>query len=202
MTLDVLERTDNIVPVMGAEPFIEALSRGADVIVAARASDCCPFAAFAIAHGIPKDVAYYWGKVLECASFACEPYMGKESIIGTAFEDRVQVTPMHPEQHCTPASLAGHAMYERNNPFREAVAGGEIDMSQVTYRQVDAITTEARGMRFKPASSYCIKLEGAGKVGERCYVVVGVRDPHTIATIDLAIALGTAESRSLVWSRG
>lgn len=187
LTLDGLERTENVVPVMGAEPFVEALRRGADVIVAARASDCCPFAGYAIAHGIPTDVAYYWGKVLECASFACEPYMGKETIIGTAFEDRVRVTPMHPEQRCTPSSLAGHAMYERNNPFREAVAGGEIDMSRITYRQVDAITTEARGMRFNPAPDYCIKLEGAGKVGERCYIVVGVRDPQTIATIDLAI---------------
>jgi hypothetical protein len=187
LTLEMLERTDSIVPVMGAEPFVTALKRGADVIVAARASDCCPFAGFAISHGIPKDVAYYWGKVLECASFACEPYMGKETILGTAFEDRVTVTPMHPEQRCTPASLAGHAMYERNDPYREAVAGGEIDMSQAVYTQIDARTTEVRGIRFNVASDYWIKLEGAAKVGERCYVVVGVRDPETIANIEQAI---------------
>ena len=188
LTLDVLERTDNLVPVMGSEPFVEALRMGADVVLASRASDCCPFAAFAIANGIPRDVAYYWGKVLECASFACEPYMGKESIIGVAYEDRIQVTPMHPDQRCTPASLAGHAMYERNDPFHEAVAGGEIDMTQVVYHQVDEKTTEVRGMRFNAAPDYCIKLEGSGKVGERCYVMVGVRDPQTIATIDQAIA--------------
>jgi hypothetical protein len=188
LTHAILDRTDNLVPVMGAEPFVEALTMGADVIVASRASDCCPFAGFAMAHGIPKDVAYYWGKVLECASFACEPYMGKETILGTAFEDRIQVTAMHPDQRCTPASVAGHAMYERNDPFREAVAGGDIDMTHVAYRQVDEKTTEVRGMRFHAAPEYCIKIEGAGKVGERCYVVVGVRDPQTIASIDQAIA--------------
>jgi hypothetical protein len=188
LSQDVLDRTDNLVPVMGAEPFIEALRRGADVILAARASDCCPFAGFSMARGIPKDVAYYWGKVLECASFACEPYMGKETILGTAFADRIQVTAMHPEQRCTPASVAGHAMYERNDPFHEAVAGGEIDMTDVAYRQLDAKTTEVRGMRFTPAPDYRIKIEGAGKVGERCYVIVGVRDPQTIASIDRAIA--------------
>lgn len=34
----------------------------------------------------------------------------------------------------------------------------------------------------------CIKIEGAGKVGERCYVIMGVRDPQTISNIDQAIA--------------
>ncbi len=197
LTIEMLERTDNIVPVMGAEPFVNALGMKADVIVASRASDCCPFAAFAIANGIPRDVAYYWGKVLECASFACEPYMGKESIIGVAYENRVQVMPMHPGQRCTPASLAGHAMYERNDPFHEAVAGGEIDMTEVVYQQVDEKTTEVRGMRFNVASDYTIKIEGAGKVGERCYVMIGVRDPQTIATIEQAI--GWAKQKVEAW---
>jgi hypothetical protein len=192
LTLEVLERTDNLVPVMGAEPFVQALNLGAEVIVASRASDCCPFAGFALSRGIPKDVAYYWGKVLECASFACEPYMGKESILGTAFPERVLVKAMHPEQRCTPASVAGHAMYERNDPYREAVAGGEIDMTNVVYTQVDDKTTEVRGMRFREAAEYWVKLEGAGKVGERCYIVVGVRDPQTIANID----------RAIDWARG
>jgi hypothetical protein len=123
--------------------------------------------------------------------------MGKETILGTAFPDRVQVKAMHPQQRCTPASLAGHAMYERNDPYREAVAGGEIDMSHVVYTQVDDKTTEVRGMQFRPSSEYWVKIEGAGKVGERCYVVVGVRDPQTIANIDTAI--GWAKQKVEAW---
>lgn len=166
-------------------------------MLSSRASDCCPFAGFALYHGIPQDVAYYWGKVLECASFVGEPYMGKETVLGTAFADRILVRAMHPDQRCTPASVAGHAMYERNDPHREAVAGGEIDMSHAVYRQVDDKTTEVRGMRFHPAPEYWIKIEGAGKVGERCYVVVGVRDPQTIANIDQAI--GWAKQKVEAW---
>jgi hypothetical protein len=33
-----------------------------------------------------------------------------------------------------------------------------------------------------------VKLEGAGKVGERRLAIVGIRDPHTIQLIDKAIA--------------
>jgi hypothetical protein len=33
-----------------------------------------------------------------------------------------------------------------------------------------------------------VKLEGAGKIGERYIGTVGVRDPYTIATIDLVTA--------------
>jgi hypothetical protein len=60
--------------------------------------------------------------VLECASFAAEPFMGKESIIGTVTADAVTVTAMHPGQRCTVASVASHAMYERASPFFEHVA--------------------------------------------------------------------------------
>ena len=187
LTPEILDGTNALVPVMGAEPFVEALTMGADVILSSRSSDCCPFAGFAMYKGIPKDVAYYWGKVLECASFACEPYMAKESVLGVACEDRVWVKAVHPGQRCTPTSLASHAMYERNDPYREAVAGGEIDMGQLVYRQLDEKTTEVTGMKFKTSPEYWIKLEGAGKVGERCYAIVGVRDPHTIANIDKAV---------------
>ena len=36
----------------------------------------------------------------------------------------IEVTAMHPGQRCTVASVAGHAMYERSNPYFEHVAGG------------------------------------------------------------------------------
>jgi hypothetical protein len=40
-----------------------------------------------------------------------------------------------PEQRCTIASVAGHAMYERANPFYENFLGGRIDMSRCHYEQ-------------------------------------------------------------------
>ena len=42
-------------------------------------------------------------------------------MLGEITMDDVKVTAMLPEQRCTIASVAGHAMYERANPFYEYV---------------------------------------------------------------------------------
>jgi uncharacterized beta-barrel protein YwiB (DUF1934 family) len=95
---------------------------------------------------------------------------------------------MHPPQRCTPLSLASHAMYERSSPLREYVAGGYVDMSECRYEQHDERTTRASGCTFVKSDQYKVKLEGAGKVGERRLFVVGIRDPNTIARIDEAVS--------------
>ena len=187
LTKETLARTDRLVAVMGVAPIIRALDEGAEVVIAGRSSDSCIFAAPAIRAGFPEAAAYYLGKVLECASFAAEPFMGKESIIGTVTPDAVSVTAMHPGQRCTVASVASHAMYERANPFFEHVAGGALDMTHCRYEQVDERTTRVTGFAFHRDPVYRIKLEGAGKVGERAVAIAGIRDPYTIRHIDAVI---------------
>lgn len=180
-----LDATDRIVAVAGIHPYIKLLDAGADVIVGGRSSDCAIFAAPAIRQGFPEALAYFYGKILECASFCCEPYGAKESVLGEITMDDVKVTAMLPEQRCTIASVAGHAMYERANPFYEHFLGGHIDMSQCRYEQYDARTVRVTGPSYVPASELRVKLEGSGKIGERYVGIVGVRDPYTIANIDL-----------------
>jgi hypothetical protein len=63
----------------------------------------------------------------------------------------VKVTALFPAQRCTVASVAGHAMYERANPFTEYVLGGRLDMSQCVYEQFDERTSRITGPRFVPA---------------------------------------------------
>src|SRR5205085_4082002 len=140
-----LDATERIVAMAGVHPFIALLKQGADVIIGGRSSDSCVFAALAIHHGLPEAQAYYLGKVLECASFCAEPYGGKETVLGEVSGDDVRVTAMHPGQRCTVASVAGHAMYERSNPYFEYVAGGTLDMSECRYEQVDARTARITG---------------------------------------------------------
>lgn len=183
----VLDRTTRAVAVMNAEPIRAALRAGADVVIAGRSSDCALFAAPLLEAGLSPAVSYYAGKLMECASFCAEPFMGKESILGRIEGEEVYVTAMHPGQRCTPASIASHAMYERTNPYREYVAGGYVDMSQCVYTQVDPKTTRATGATFVADSSIKVKLEGAGLVGHRRLAVVGIRDPQTISLIDKAI---------------
>jgi hypothetical protein len=189
-----LDSTDRIVAMADVHPFVELLRRGAEVIIGGRSSDSAVFAAPAIHHEFPPEQAYYLGKVLECASFCAEPYGGKETVLGEVSADDVRVTAMSPAQRCTVASVAGHAMYERSNPYYEHVASGTLDMSQCQYAQVDARTTRITGARFQPWD-FRVKLEGAGKTGERYVGMVGIRDPYTIAHIDEVIGWARAQAR-------
>lgn len=188
LTLEELEATDRIVAVAGVHPFIKCLEMGADVIIGGRSSDVAVFAAPAIYEGFPENLAYYLGKVLECASFCCEPYGAKESVIGTITDEDVKVTAMAPFQRCTIASVAGHAMYERTNPFYEYVAGGCMDMSECVYEQYDEKTCRITNPKFIPIEGPVkVKLEGSGRVGYRYMGMAGIRDPYSIKNIDKLI---------------
>lgn len=184
LTLEELDATERIVAVAGVHPYMKLLEQGAEVIIGGRSSDSVIFAAPAIHAGYPEDLSYYLGKVLECASFNAEPYAGKETVIGEISHEDVKVTAMHPDQRCTVASVAGHAMYERSNPFHEFVAGGMLDMTHCKYEQYDFKTTRVTGPQFIKSDKVRVKLEGSGKVGERYMGFAGVRDPYTIERID------------------
>jgi hypothetical protein len=190
-----LDATERVVAMAGVHPFIKLLDMGADVIIGGRSSDCAIFAAPAIRAGYPEALSYYLGKVLECASFCAEPYGGKETVLGEISDADVRVTAMHPDQRCTVASVAGHAMYERSNPFYEYVAGGRLDMSACRYEEVGPKTTRVTGATFEPAERVRVKLEGAGKIGERFVGIVGIRDPYTIAHVDKVIEWARQQAR-------
>jgi len=179
-----LRRTDRAVAVAGVHPFIELLRQGADVIVGGRCSDAAIFAAPALLAGANESEAYCLGKIAECASFCAEPYGAKESVIGTITGHDVLIAAMSPDQRCTVASVAGHAMYERASPLSEHFLGGQLDLTNCVYTQHDERTCRVSGAKFIPADPLAVKLEGAGRVGERYIGIVGVRDPYTIAHID------------------
>ena len=195
LSVEDVEATDRIVAMADIHPFVELLDMGADVIIGGRSSDVAPFAAPAIRAGVPKALAYFMGKIVECSSFCAEPFAGKESVMGMVSAEGVRVTPMLPSQRCTISSVAGHTMYERSNPFYEHVASGVLDMSEAQYEQCDERTVRATGTRFLPAEQFSVKLEGAGKVGERYIGIASIRDPHTIANVDRVIGWAKEQVR-------
>lgn len=197
-----LDATERIVAVAGVQPYLKLLEAGADVIIGGRSSDAAVFAAPALHHGFGADQAYYLGKVLECASFCAEPYGGKETVLGEISHEDVQVTAMHQDQRCTIASVAGHAMYERSNPYDEFFAGGRLDMRECHYEQINEKTTRITGSRFVPADRITVKLEGSGKVGERYIGLCGIRDPYTIANVDKVIAWAREKVRERFGDEG
>jgi hypothetical protein len=190
-----LDATDRIVAMAGVHPFRVLLEEGCDVIIGGRSSDSAIFAAAALHEGFPDAQAYYLGKVLECASFCAEPYAAKETVMGEITPEWVEVTAMHPGQRCTVASVAGHAMYERSNPFHEYVAGGLLDMTDCHYEQVSEKTTRVTGMKFVPAEEFRVKLEGSGRLGARFVGMAGIRDPYTIANVDAVIEWARTQVR-------
>ena len=187
LTAADVQQATRVVAVAGVHPFLRLLEMGADVIVGGRCGDVAFTAAPCIHAGFPEALAYHMGKMIECASLVAEPFMGKETVIGTISHEDVKITPYHPDQRCTIASVAGHSMYERANPYDEHALGGMLDMRACRYEQFDERTCRVTGARWVPATELLVKLEGARKVGERYMGFVGIRDPHVVRHVDQAI---------------
>jgi hypothetical protein len=186
LTAEEAARATRIVAVAGVHPFIRLLDQGADVIVGGRCGDIAITAAPCIRAGFPAALAYHMGKMIECASLVAEPFMGKETVIGTISDEDILLTPFHPGQRISVASAAGHSMYERETPFYERTLGGLLDMRDCRYAEAGR-SCRIAGARFIPDDPLAVKLEGARKVGERFMGVVAIRDPHVIRNLDAAI---------------
>jgi hypothetical protein len=187
LTEDEIDQATRIVAVAGVHPFLKLLDMGADVIIAGRCGDISFTAGPCIHHGFPEPLAYHMGKMIECASLVAEPFMGKETIVGTISHEDIKITPYHPQQRCTIASVAGHSMYERETPYYEHTLGGTLDMRECRYEQHDARTVRITGAQWIPARELRVKIEGAKKIGERYMGFVGLRDPHIVRNVDAAI---------------
>ena len=187
LTAEELDRATRVVAVAGVHPFLKLLEMGADVIIGGRCGDINFTAGPCIHHGFPEALSYHMGKMIECASLVAEPFMGKETIVGTITQDDIRITPFHPQQRCTVASVAGHSMYERETPYFEQALGGTLDMRECRYEQHDARTARITGAKWLPSTELRVKIEGARKIGERYMGFVGLRDPHVVRNVDAAI---------------
>jgi len=176
-----------IVAQMGAEPIVEALRQGAQVVLAGRACDDAVFAALPILQGFEPGLALHMGKVLECGALASVP-LAMDVMLGTIRSEHFELVPGSQSRACTVASVTAHSLYERENPVRQAGPGGIIDLTASEIEQVDERTVRVRGTRYEPASDYLLKLEGVRRVGTRAISIAGIRDPVMIERIDEALA--------------
>lgn len=179
---DVL-RCSRIVAMMGVEPLLEALACGADVVVAGRACDDAIFAAVPIAAGHDRALSLHMGKTIECGPLVATPVLMREAVAGIVRDDDFLVEPFHPDQRCTPMSVAGHTLYERLDPYSLPVPGGQIDLHEVVFEKHTERICRVSGARWVPAP-YSVKLEGSAFVGHRALFLFGLRDPLSIANVD------------------
>ncbi|KAG2175213.1 hypothetical protein INT44_007701 [Umbelopsis vinacea] len=185
-----VDETVRIVAQMGMEPFLAAMNDypDYDIIIAGRAYDPSPYAAFCYSNGFTNiGNIYHMGKVMECGAMCCTP-KSKEAL-ATVWQDKFEITPMDPASRCTVDSLASHTLYEKSRPDLLAGPGGVLEVTKATYAETGSVSCTGTGAIFHPSTTYTIKLEGAKQSGYRTVVFGSIRDPILISQLDSFLEL-------------
>jgi hypothetical protein len=127
------------------------------------------------------------GKILECGAFCAVPF-AMDVMLGTLDGDGFTLEPGGLGRRCTVASVAGHSLYEREDPYVQRGPGGRVDMTATRFVQLDERRVRVTGTRFVPERPYRVKLEGVRPAGYRTVSVAGVRCPTMVARIDSILA--------------
>jgi hypothetical protein len=180
----------HIVGVMGHEPIMAALERGADVVLAGRASDTSLVASVALMHGLPPGPAWHAAKTVECGD-QCTTNPHNAGVMVRIDATGFTVSPLDPDSACTPTSVAAHMLYENANPFRLREPSGVLDTSHATYRSIDGRAVRVEGSLFETAAP-TIKLEGSGIAGYETLSFVGIVEPLVLTHLSTWID-GAAE---------
>ncbi|MGZ8228697.1 MAG: acyclic terpene utilization AtuA family protein [Burkholderiales bacterium] len=181
---DTIDRSEHIVGMMGAEPFIKAVQAGADVVLAGRASDTAIFASIPVMHGFPEGMAWHAAKILECGAAAVVNRKTPDCMFAWIRKDHFVVEAPDPGLRCTPQSIASHSLYENGDPFRLVECSGTLDLTDSQYEAVSDTAVKVTGSKFIHAPRYTVKLEGAEKVGYQSILLGSIRDPFIIRQID------------------
>lgn len=182
LTEDLLDRCTHVVGLLGAEPFVEALDAGADVIVAGRATDTAVIAAAALRRGCPPGPTWHAAKTAECGG-QCTSNPRGGGVLVAIDDDGFTVDPLDLTSSCTPLSVAAHMLYENADPNTMREPTGTLDVTDAVYTQLDDRRVRVTGSRFRPEPR-TMKLEGAGLVGYQSLAIAGIREPEILAQID------------------
>ncbi len=183
LTPETVAGCNHIVALMGVEPYIDAVRRGADIVLGGRTTDTAVLAAVPLMRGAAPGPAWHAAKIAECGSLcSVKPRGGGVLIrVGT---DAFEVEPLSLDNQCTPYTVSAHMLYENSDPFLLTEPGGVLDVTDSRYEAVDARITRVTGSRWtdKP---YTMKLEGAGGEAFQTIMIIGVRDPKVLAALDV-----------------
>ena len=172
----------HIVALMGHVPIAAALDAGAEVVLAGRATDTSMVAAVALRRGLPDGPAWHAAKTVECGG-QCTTNPVAGGVFVRIDSGGFTVSPLAPDAACTPASVAAHMLYENADPFRMLEPTGVLDTSAARYTALDERTVRVEGSRFERSPRPTAKLEGARLAGYETISIVGIRDPHILASL-------------------
>lgn len=174
--------SSHVVAMMGSEPIERALTDGADIVLAGRASDTALFAALPHLRGADPGLTWHAAKSIECGA-ACAVPPSADGLFVWLRDDHFDVRTLQPGSRLTAQSLAAHTLYENADPFLVVEPSGVLDTTDATYEQLDDTTVRVAGSRFVPAAQYTNKLEGARLRGFQTVAVGGIRDRVVIARL-------------------
>lgn len=178
-----IEACDHIVAAMGAEPYIAALSQGADLILGGRTTDTAVIGCFALWRGAHAAASWHAAKVAECGAQCTVNTGDGAGVLISVGADGFEVEPLSPSNRCSPHSVSAHMLYENSNPFRLTEPGGVLDVTEATYTAVDERTVRVTGSRWEP-QPYTMKLEGAASGRFQTLMLIGIQDPEVLSRLE------------------
>jgi Acyclic terpene utilisation family protein AtuA len=194
-----VDAATHIVAQIGAEPYLQALDRGADVIVGGRTSDPALFAAVPLREGVAPAVAWHMAKVLDHGHFNIEPTPGVSTwVTGTAGADGFEIAASAPGGRCSALRVARTLLHESPHATRFFEPAGRLDTDRCVYAQPSDRAVRVTGSRFTPLAP-TLKLEGAKPAGYRSIAVCGFRSPEVVSR--LAEGLGSVEQAAEAHAR-
>ncbi len=181
-----LDACTHIVALLGPEPYIAALTEGADIVLGGRTTDTAVLAALPLMHGADVAAAWHAAKIAECGGL-CTVNPTSPGVMMSIGPDGFTIEPLSPENRCTPETVSAHMLYENSDPFRLVEPGGVLDVTDAVYVALDERRVRVAGSRWE-AKPYTMKLEGAGGGPFQTIMLVGIEDPNVLADVDGFVA--------------
>lgn len=188
LTREAIADSNCIVSQIGAEPFMDALRTGAQVVLAGRACDTAIYASPCLLRGYDPGLSFHMAKIMECGAMCATPVAAADVMQAWMEKDHFLLTPANPDRKCLVPGVAAHSMYEQADPRYLVEPDGTVDLTGCQFTQVSDRTVKVTGSRWIPAKQPTLKLEGTRLAGYRTISIAGIQDPYTIARIDQLFA--------------
>ncbi len=185
---EVIDRSTHIVGMMGHEPLADAITNGAEVVLAGRASDTALFSTVPLMMGAGAGPAWHAAKILECGTACVVQRKRPDSLMAWVRTDHFDIEPMDMDVRCSTQSVASHTLYENADPFLITEPNGTIDSYQSRYEALNDRSVRVHNSKFRPAERVTIKLEGAEHAGYQAIIIGGVREPFILRQLDSWLA--------------
>ncbi|MCY4543195.1 MAG: acyclic terpene utilization AtuA family protein [Rhodobacteraceae bacterium] len=179
LSTSTLLSMSNAVAVMGVEQIVDALSTGADIVIAGRATDTAPIAALPIERGDCPGASWHAAKVAECGAL-CSTHPMSGCVVVETDDCGFEIEPMHRQAKCTPETVSAHMLYENADPFRLHEPGGFLDVRDAVYTAKSNRRVRVQGSSWTGSSDYRVKLEGARLAGYQTTILALLRSSHYV----------------------